>query len=99
MSWGGYSSWSKTLVRGPFLVTPVRLLWQSYKDHCELWGFDQSDATEFVHWLRGEECVELKNGGRGRVRQMAIGVTSTVSAEGYDAQSRSKKQSTQGLNP
>lgn len=87
MSWGGYSSWSKTLTRGPFLVTPVRLLWQSYKEHCEFWGFDQSEASEFVHWLRGEEGVELRTGGRGRVRQMAIGVASTVSVEVDNAQS------------
>ena len=91
MSWGGYSSWSKTLTRGSSLVTPVRILWHSYKEHCELWGFDQSEATEFVHWLRGEEGVELKTGGRGRVRQMAIGIASTVSAEWDDAQSGTQK--------
>lgn len=78
MSWGGYSSWSKTVLRSPFLVTPVRILWHSYREHCEAWGFDQSDATEFVHWLRGEEGVELKTGGQGRVRRVAIGIAPSM---------------------
>lgn len=77
MSWGGYSSWSDTLMRGPFLVTPVRLLWKSYQDHCILWGFDQASASEFVHWLRGEEGLEIRTGGQGRVRRMAVGVAAS----------------------
>jgi len=84
VSWGGYSSWSKTLIRGPFLVTPVRLLWHSYKEHCEFWGFNQSDATEFVHWLRGEEGLELRTGGRGRVRRMAVGVAPSMVSDDLD---------------
>ncbi|UFK26717.1 hypothetical protein [Roseobacter phage RDJL6] len=78
MTWGGYASWSDTLLRGPYLVTPVRLLWQSYRQHCAQWGFDQAEASEFVHWLRGEEGMTLKTGGQGRVRRMAIGLAPSM---------------------
>lgn len=81
--WGGYSSWSQEATRAPFLVTPVRLLWRSYLRHCELWGFDAADAGDFIQWLRGEEGVELREGGHGRLRRMAVGITaSMVSDEG-----------------
>jgi len=73
--WGGYSSWSSSdLTRAPFLVTPVRLLWRSYLEHCETWGFRPAQASEFVHWLRGEEGVRVVEGGRGRMRRMAVGL-------------------------
>lgn len=74
-NWGGYASWSKEdLTRAPFLVTPVRMLWRSYLDHCRTWGFKPAEASEFVHWLRGEEGVRVAEGGRGRVRRMAVGL-------------------------
>ena len=88
--WGGYSSWSEhDVVRGDFLATPVRLLWRSYLAHCEAWGFEPADASDFVHWLRGEEGVRLRLGGQGRLRRMALGIASSrVPAEGRDRHDR-----------
>ena len=74
-TWGGYRSWSEhAVLRDCCLMTPVRLLWNDYLQHCSEWGFAPADATSFVQWLRGEEGVRLAQGGRGRLHRVALGV-------------------------
>lgn len=73
--WGGYSSWSThDLSRAPALVSPARVLWASYSKHCALWGFPRAQVADFVHWLRGEEGVTVRDAGGGRLGRMVVGL-------------------------
>lgn len=61
-------------IRHPTLVCPVRVLWRAYKAYCAEWGFEPATATEFMHWLRLDEGVTIKEGGRGRLHRVAVGL-------------------------
>lgn len=61
----------------PALVCPVRILWRAYTTYCTEWGFIPLSAGEFMYHLRLEEGVVIKQGGRGRLHRVAIGIGTT----------------------
>lgn len=75
MTWSSYSAFIRDrAIHHEALVCPVRVLWMEYTWYCQAWGFDRASPTEFVRWLRAEEGVTIKQGGRGRLRRCAVGL-------------------------
>lgn len=73
--WSGFCSFKKDqLELHPNLLTPPRFLWRAYKAYCTTWGFPQSDAIDFMQWLREIEGVTIMEGGKGRLRSLACGL-------------------------
>ena len=62
------------VVQHPSLACPVMVLWRGYSVYCEKWGFDRVSAEDFVRWLGCQEGVEIREGGHGRLRRVAMGV-------------------------
>lgn len=70
---------------GADVLTPVRFLWTSYLQHCRQWGFEPAKSKDFVHWLRGEEGVRLVEGGKGLMRNVAVGLALSRASSGQRA--------------
>jgi len=73
--WSGFKAWLGTTMRGEKLCCPLTVLWNNYEAHCTWWGFPKASPTQFVDFLT--ECTEgvtVKEGGRGRLRRMAMGL-------------------------
>jgi hypothetical protein len=75
MSWQTLRLWEEDyVIQHATLVCPVRVLWWSYVAYCGEWGFDYAPADEFMAWLRMTEGVVIRDGGRGRLRRVALGI-------------------------
>ncbi len=75
MSWQTLKLWEEeATVKHEALVCPMMVLWRSYVEYCDTWGFDKASPKDFVAWLRMTEGVEIKEGGSGRLRRIALGI-------------------------
>lgn len=72
--WSGYQAWTKTLLRGEGLCCPLTVLWNNYDAHCQWHGFPKASVVSFVEWVKDEESVTIKEGGKGRLRRVAMGL-------------------------
>lgn len=72
--WAGYSAWLSSLQFDKTLATPVRFLWTDYQKLCKEEGFDVAPLDRFIRWLNATDGVDIKEGGKGRIRRLAVGV-------------------------
>lgn len=72
--WSGFKAWLETTKRGEKLCCPLTVLWNNYQAHCTWWGFPSATAVSFVAFLEDTEGVRLKEGGKGRLRRVAMGL-------------------------
>ena len=63
--------------KDPVFACPVRTLWDAYGSYCKRWGFDKLEAHDFITYLLSEECIEIREGGKGRLRRVASGICVT----------------------
>lgn len=73
-TWGSFTDWTTTLRHDPGLVTPIRVLWRDYLDHCRGWGFPACGPKFFVQWIKELRGVTVAEGGRGRIRRLVTGL-------------------------
>ncbi len=75
-SWPSFSAFIRDCtIQDKVLVTPVRYLWREYLHYCMRWGFQPVEPHIFIFYLKSVEGVEIKEGGSGRIRRAALGIT------------------------
>jgi len=75
MSWESFSAFIRDECQvHPTLACPVRVLWGAYNSYCTEWGFEASEAHQFISYLLLEEGVRISAGGKGRLKRFANGI-------------------------
>ncbi len=75
MSWPSFSAFLRDgVVQHPSVMCPVTVLWRGYKAYCTTWGFEVGTAEDFMWHLCMTEGVIIRQGGRGRLHRMALGI-------------------------
>ncbi len=76
LSWPSFSAFIRDrTIQDNVFITPVRYLWKAYLAYCLEWGFKPAEPNEFISWLGLVEGVKIKEGGKGRLRRAAEGIT------------------------